>query len=513
MQGVDEHRNGKETKAKLEELRLELGAMQRKAFERRVPLVIILEGMDVWGMARYVNHIARGLDPRGFDLDLTPSPSQNERQKPFISRFFEMMPSRGRIAIFDRSWYFWLVHECYRGGDRKRLQRCLRGVHMLERQHALEGWVILKFYLDLKKKELKRRCQEHDPKDPCRGEFHPIGEEFVKDYDEVVDLWKDVLRETDTPYAPWHWVWKEDENEAMVDMLQRIKEAVDPLLTRAPLPHRLEQEYGPQPLPSTLNVLDQVNMGRTIPVERYKEILPKLQTRLGQLQCELYKRKLPVVMVLEGWDAAGKGGNILRLTAPLNPRGYRVVPIAAPSDEEKARHHLWRFYKGFPRDGHITIFDRSWYGRVLVERVEGLTSSKEWGWAFDEINEMERMLTDHGTVLIKLWLHIDREEQMRRFQHREEDQRKRWKITAEDYRNREKWSSYLPAVEEMFARTSTKEAPWVVVPSNDKRFARLFVLQRTIEAMEMGLEEEAKPWPEWLGEVGAQGQEVRARSA
>lgn len=504
----DEHRNGKETKARLDELRRDLGALQRKALERRVPVVIILEGMDVWGIGRHVNHIARGLDPRGFDILFTQKPTQHEKEKPFISRFFEMMPARGRIAIFDRSWYFWLVHECYSCDDKKTMRSCLRGVHMLERQHALEGWGILKFYFDMKKKELKRRCHEYDPKDPCRGEFHPVGEEFIKDYDEVVDIWKDVLRETDTPYARWEWVWKEDENEAMLDVLQRIKMHMERLLADGPSrPNPVRRGYDAFSLPVRKMDLAKVDMDRTVTIEGYKEALPKLQARLGQLQCQMYKKRIPTVIAFEGWDAAGKGGNIVRLTASLNPRGYQVVPISAPKEEEKAHHHLWRFFKRFPKDGHITIFDRSWYGRVLVERVEGFTSDREWGWAYDEINEMEEMLADHGTALIKFWLQIDKEEQMRRFQQREEDQRKNWKITTEDWRNREKWDAYLPAVEEMISRTSTKDAPWIIIPSNDKRFARLYVLQKVIEAMEACLEEESTEWSEWLSEACAQGLE------
>jgi polyphosphate kinase 2 (PPK2 family) len=215
----------------------------------------------------------------------------------------------------------------------------------------------------------------------------------------------------------------------------------------------------------------------------------------------MYKSRIPTIIAFEGWDAAGKGGNILRLTSSLNPRGYQVVPVGAPKEEEKTHHHLWRFIRRFPKDGHITIFDRTWYGRVLVERVENLTPEEEWSLAYGEINDMEEMLADHGALLIKFWLQIDKREQLRRFHLRQEDPQKNWKITSEDWRNREKWENYMPAIEEMVERTSTDNAPWTIVPSNDKRFARLYVLQKVIEAMEESLEEESTVWPDCLSQV------------
>jgi polyphosphate:AMP phosphotransferase len=501
--------DGRPAKARLDELRQEMGVLQRKAFEKGIGTVIVLEGIDVWGIAKHTNQFARGLDPRGFDLHFTQKPTPHEKQRPFISRFFEMMPARGRIAIFDRSWYFWLVHECYRGGER-RLERCITSIQMMERQHALEGWVILKFYFDLKKKELKRRSQERSPKDPCREEYHREGEEFVKDYDEVVDLWKDVLRETEAPYAPWNWIWKEDESEAMLEVITRTMQEMEAAISgRAPRTMGCARSAAARPRGGFPP--GEVAMRRTVPVDKYKEALPQLQARLVQLQCQMFKARTPTVLAFEGWDAAGKGGNIVRITAPLNPRGYKVVPIGAPNADEKAHHHLWRFYRKMPRDGHIAIFDRSWYGRVLVERVEGLTPEREWRLAFDEIREMEGMLASHGTNVLKFWLHIDRDEQLRRFQQREGDEHKRWKITAEDYRNRERWDDYMPAVREMISRTDSEEAPWVVVPSNDKRYARLFVLRKVIESMERSLEMERTPWPECVSHLMVEGGEPRGQ--
>jgi polyphosphate kinase 2 (PPK2 family) len=219
----------------------------------------------------------------------------------------------------------------------------------------------------------------------------------------------------------------------------------------------------------------------------YEQQLEKLQARLRQLEHELYLARRPAVIVYCGWDAAGKGGNIRRLTGSLDPRGYQVVPIAAPTAEEKAHHYLWRFWKQLPKAGHITIFDRSWYGRVIVERVEGFCTEEEWKRAYREINEFERQLTEYGTAMVKFWLHIDADEQLRRFRMREQTSYKNWKITDEDWRNREKWNRYKVAVTDMLRRTSTTYAPWTILEANDKLHARIKALKTVAAALEAGL--------------------------
>ena len=218
--------------------------------------------------------------------------------------------------------------------------------------------------------------------------------------------------------------------------------------------------------------------------EAYKAELKVLQSRLGELHNRLYRKKVPVVIAYEGWDAAGKGGNIKRLTAALDPRGYEVVPIASPTPTEKAHNHLWRFWQHFPEDGHITVFDRTWYGRVMVERLEGFCTEEEWKRAYQEINELEYELQKWGAILIKFWLHIDSDEQLRRFKERQETPEKQWKITDEDWRNREKWDQYETAVNDMIRLTSTEYAPWTIVESQDKKFGRIKAIQTLNDAIE-----------------------------
>ena len=234
-------------------------------------------------------------------------------------------------------------------------------------------------------------------------------------------------------------------------------------------------------------ILDTIDLDKVLSDEEYDIKLEKLQKKIQKLHGELYRQKIPMVIGFEGWDAGGKGGAIRRLTEKMDSRGYVVFPIQAPSTIEKNHHYLWRFWKNMPKDGHITIFDRTWYGRVMVERIEGFCSEEEWKRAYKEINDMEQSLYNAGAIVIKFWLQIDKGEQKARFEARQADPEKQWKITDEDWRNREKWDAYEMAVNEMIAKTSTQHAPWVIVEGNDKKYARIKVLETVIQAMETRL--------------------------
>ena len=238
-----------------------------------------------------------------------------------------------------------------------------------------------------------------------------------------------------------------------------------------------------------LGALSGVDLSKSLEREEYKERLNKLQKKLSMLHNELYRLRIPVVLGFEGWDAGGKGGAIKRLTSHLDPRGYAVHPTAAPNDYEKVHHYLWRFWKDMPKAGHVAIFDRTWYGRVMVERIEGFCSEANWKRAYQEINEMEAHIAHSGAIIIKFWLHIDKDEQERRFKERQTTPGKEWKITDEDWRNREKWDQYEVAVNEMLLRTSTTYAPWVIVEGNSKYYARVKVLETVVDAIEKKVKE------------------------
>ena len=323
-----------------------------------------------------------------------------------------------------------------------------------------------------------------------------------------------MLFNTDTDYAPWTIIESMDRRfatvkiyttviKAMADQIEKVKRqnekkaaekaaaaAAPEKAATADVIDEIAKEADAEMKELQVSILSKADLSLAYTREEYKEKLDKLQAKIEKLHGELYRRRIPVVLGFEGWDAGGKGGAIKRLTAKMDPRGYVVNPTASPNDIEKAHHYLWRFWRAMPKDGHVAIFDRTWYGRVMVERIEGFCTEAEWKRAYKEINDMERDLTDAGAIVIKFWMHIDKDEQERRFKERQENPEKQWKITDEDWRNREKWDQYEDAVNEMLMRTSTDYAPWVVVEGNSKYYARVKVLKTVVDAIEERLKKE-----------------------
>ena len=326
-------------------------------------------------------------------------------------------------------------------------------------------------------------------------------------------MMEDMLFKTDTDYAPWTIIEAMDRRfatlkiyttviKAMADQIEKVQhqnadktaakaeEGVQPAETCGNDIDEIARETDAEMKELQVSILSKADLSLSYTREEYKEKLDKFQKKLEKLHGELYRRRIPVVLGFEGWDAGGKGGAIKRLTQKMDPRGYVVNPTASPNDIEKVHHYLWRFWRAMPKDGHVAIFDRTWYGRVMVERIEGFCTTEEWKRAYKEINDMEKDLYDAGAIVIKFWMHIDKDEQERRFRERQENPEKQWKITDEDWRNREKWDQYEDAVNEMLMRTSTDYAPWVVVEGNSKYYARVKVLKTVVDAIEQRLREE-----------------------
>ena len=490
LKEIDLNKNwdDKEFSKQMEDLIPRMGEMQRLAREANKPIIVVFEGWDTTCMNKAVNDYIRCLDPRGFDLYPMDEPSEEERSRPFMWRFFVKTPVNGRFAIFDRSWYSRTMAERVEGKKGSNVPlKPLEEINDLERQLTADHCTIIKFFLHMSKKEHRKRLEKEEKGNSKRCIVTKDGLDHHRDYEKYLPVVEDILSKTDTPNAPWTIIESENDNYALMRILSVsidvIKAAVEKknAVELTPLPDETRYPFGT----TTLKNLD---LSMSIPANEYKETLNKQQQRLGMLQCKLFKEKIPLIVAFEGWDAAGKGGNILRLTENLDPRGYRVVPISAPNDNELGHHYLWRCYTKFPEAGHIAIFDRTWYGRVLVERVENITQPADWRRAYTEINETEEMLVDAGAVVVKIWLQIDKETQLKRFQERENDELKRWKISPEDWRNREKWDQYELAVEEMLMRTSTRKAPWTVVESNDKYYSRIKVLKTVIDATEKRLD-------------------------
>jgi polyphosphate:AMP phosphotransferase len=468
----------------IEPLQQQMGVLQRSLRDHKIPTIIVVEGWNASGITMVINELIQFLDPRGFSMHSIGSPNDEERTRPLLWRFRVRTPSKGRIAIFARSWYSRALAEQMSGIDWKNaMKRSISSINSFERHLADDGAIIIKFYLHISKEEQKKRLDEREH-NPLTSWMITTGEwDFHHNYDSYLPIIEQFIEGTDFPNAPWTIVEATDKNHTILKVYSTVVKILEKHLSQKDSRGKKERENDiikpkktgfkrKSAAPASLSKVD------------YQADLLKYQDRIRDLQYSLYKRKIPLMIVYEGWDAAGKGGNIMRLVRHMNPRGYDVVPIGRPDQTELDHHYLWRFYTRFPKSGNITIFDRSWYGRVLVERVEGFCTPYEWKRAYNEINEMEEVYVGSGGGLIKFWLEIDKAEQLDRFNQRQNDPLKQWKITDEDWRNRKKWDEYEEAVDEMLARTSTQMAPWTVVESDDKQYARLKTLQTVTNYIE-----------------------------
>ena len=457
-----------------------LGELQRACRDNAIPVVILIEGWNASGITAVSGEIVQSVDPRGYNLYSIGTPTDEEKAHNLIWRFFIKTPAKGRIAIFARSWYSRTLAEQMSGLNwNEKLKESTSAIRNFERQLVDDGALVLKFFLHINKEEQRRRMIERE-RDTLTGWMITRGDwDFHHHYDLYLPVIEQIIEETDTPYAPWTIVEATNPVYAGFKLLSRITKVLEKRVSGKDLIGK-SNPLVPIKTKKRLN-LENIDLTKTVSKVDYPGQLSEFQGQVREAQYLLYKRKVPLIIVYEGWDAAGKGGNILRLTASMNPRGYEVVPVSRPNDYEVSHHYLWRFYSHFPKSGHITIFDRSWYGRVLVERVEGYCSETEWKRAYNEINEMEQNFVSEGGGILKFWLEIDKDEQLARFRQRETDSRKQWKITDEDWRNREKWGEYREAVNDMLAKTDSPFAPWTIVESNDKFYARLKTLETTIE--------------------------------
>ena len=476
----------------MDEAEEKLGLLQRECKDAGIPVILVFEGMGAAGKGVQINRLIQALDPRGFDVYACDRPTEDEQMRPFLWRYWTKTPAKGRIAVFDRSWYRSVQVDRFDGLTREdKLGDAYQDILSFEKQLCDDGTVIMKFFLYIDKDEQKKRFKklEGSKETSWRGTEEDWNRN--KDFDRYLKMNEEMLEKTDTDYAPWVIIEAVDKDYAALKIVSTVMDRLEyELEHRRPEDGKQAQRQESKTRERFKNgVLSGIDLSKSLTEEEYKTRLKKLQKRLAELHSELYRLRIPVVIGFEGWDAGGKGGAIKRLTSNLDPRGYRVNPTAAPNDIEKVHHYLWRFWNSVPKAGHIAIFDRTWYGRVMVERIEGFCSEAEWRRAYQEINEMESHMANAGAVVLKFWLHIDKDEQERRFKERQANPAKQWKITDEDWRNREKWDQYEEAVNEMLIRTSTTYAPWIVVEGNDKRYARVKVLQTVVDALEKKVKE------------------------
>jgi AMP-polyphosphate phosphotransferase len=485
-------------KAQVPVLRKELLEAQQQLLRAPFPVIVLFAGVDAAGKSETASLLNEWMDPRWIITRGYTDPSAEERERPRLWRYWRDLPPRGRIGLFLSAWYSSPIrHRVAHRTTIPEYDALLDEIAAFERALTDDGAIILKFWMHLGKAAQKKRFKAFE-KDPLRRwRVSKDSWEHWRMFDRFISAADRAIRRTSTEQAPWHIVEGEDERYRSVVVGSVLRDAIRRGLERPGEGRRAvgtTRKRQHDSIQSTLerierdfNVLDKLDMTQRISAKAFDLALERQQGRLNLLQRKALNKGISTIVVFEGWDAAGKGGAIRRITGALDARDYQVIPIAAPTDEEKARHYLWRFWRHLSRAGRITVFDRSWYGRVLVERVEGFATEDEYRRAYGEITHFEEQLVVHGILIVKFWIHITKDEQLRRFKDRRQTEHKRWKITADDWRNRGRWKDYMLAVDEMVARTSTRVAPWTLVEGNDKNFARIKVVKTLADRLERRL--------------------------
>lgn len=445
-------------------------------------VLIIVGGVEGAGKGETINLLSSWLDPRQLEVHAITEPSDEERARPEYFRHFRRLPPRGKIGIHFGSWHTApILQYAYKQVSKGELDAMLSRICQFERMLTNEGWVILKLWFHLSRKQQEERLKALSKDKKQRWRVTDADWELLKNYDRFAKVSSRALREMSTDYAPWHVIPGADPNYRHITAGRAVLSAI---ASETPRTAALRVPVKPAKPADDLHLLSTLDMSKNCSKKKYDKELEDLQGRLNLASRHKKFKERSLIAVFEGADAAGKGGAIRRVTAALDVRSYHVIPVASPTQEERLYPYLWRFWRHVPKVGQIAIFDRSWYGRVLVERVENFCSEADWMRAYTEINEFEEQLYERGIEVVKFWLHISPEEQMRRFKEREATGFKRYKITDEDWRNREKWPQYKEAVTDMVDRTSTEIAPWTMIEAEDKRYARIKVLKTLVERME-----------------------------
>jgi len=484
----------------ISQLRTTLLDLEHTLADRDFPVLILLAGIDGAGKGEIANKLHEWMDPRGIVTRAFDDPSDEELERPEFWRFWRALPANGMIGLFLNAWYRRPVLDyVYGRSTAEDFERELERVIAFERTLADDGALLVKFWMHLEQDAQKRRFEQlaADPDQAWRvtktdWEHWRLHDRFAAAGRIITDL-------TDQPGARWTVIDSEDTRVRAFRVGSHLA---------ASIRHRLEAPpvHATSPAPAASDrrarrgLLERLESSRDrLDSDTYNRQLASAQARLNACYRQARRQGISTVLVFEGWDAAGKGGAIRRLTNALDARGYEVVATRAPTDEERAHHYLWRFWRHLPRAGRFVIFDRSWYGRVLVERVEELARRDEWQRAYSEIEAFENELVERGIVLVKFWLHITQDEQAARFEERKRVAHKRWKLTPEDWRNREHWDDYVLAVEDMVERTSTPRAPWTLIDANDKRRARIEIIEAVCSRLESGLAASSAPSSSTIG--------------
>ena len=468
----------KELKKEIEALSDELARLQRLMKKEEIPVIIAVEGWGASGKGILINNFILPLDPRGFCVYTIKDENDEESRYPFLRRFMTKTPKKGEISIFDRSWYRRVLNDHIEERVApERFTQDIEEINDFEKLFTDDGFLLIKLFLNISKSEQKKRLKELSENKETAWRVTQDDIKHNKQYDKYEKVFHKIRELTDKKDAHWKIVDANDLDEASVNIMKYLAEVFAKKLSEhenKPKRERADMKKTPENAH-----LSSVDLSADIEKKDYKKELFEYQEKLSRIHNRLYLKKQPVAVVFEGWDAAGKGGAIKRLTQAFDPRGYRVVSTPAPTPDELAHHYLWRFWNNIPKTGHIAIFDRSWYGRLMVEPIEGFCNSEEYERAFNEINNFEKHLTNSGMKIIKFFIHISPDEQLKRFYDRKNNPLKAWKLTDEDFRNREKWDEYVYAIERMIENTSTPYAPWHIIAGDSKKYARIEV-QKTV---------------------------------
>jgi AMP-polyphosphate phosphotransferase len=477
------------------ELHTQLLKVQQQLKKSNTAVIIIVSGVEGAGKGEVVNRLSEWLDTRDIQTNAFWDETDDQRLRPDYWRFWKILPPRGTLGIMFGSWYTRpIVGRVFGDLDEGDFEQRLGRIVEFERMLVQDGALIVKLWFHLPKKVSEKRVRQDKKILEMKIKKSPLMQKFGKQYDEFAAVSERAIRITDKGSSPWHLIEATDKHYRDITVGQILLNAMEKRLGQSQGNAEEDNDFEithftDRIQANKITILDHVDLDKTLTQAKYNKELKHYQAKLFDLAWKAHHQKISVVAVFEGWDASGKGGAIRRVTRSVDARLYKVLSIAAPTDEEKAHQYLWRFWRHIPISGYLSIYDRSWYGRVLVERVEGFAQESAWKRAYNEINHFEEQLCEKDIVMTKFWIHLSKDEQLRRFKEREKTPWKLHKITEEDWRNRERWDDYKEAVNDMVAHTSTEYAPWSLIPGNDKKVARVEIVKTLCEVIENKLKE------------------------
>ena len=469
------------------DLKERLARISRVCQNLEIPVLVMVDGFESSGKGYVINTLTEELNPKYFDVEVFETNEEYDSKFPFTKRFFEHAPRKGHMQFFDRSFYYKLFDNLK--VDEKNLDEEINSLENMEKALYDDQTIIIKIFLNVSEDEQKDRIEKLEKSNEKSFYLSANDKNQNKNYKAYQKHMANILEKTNFPFSPWIIIDSDDLKEASKTAVFQMLEALTIGIERVST-QRINSQNTQRSYDKDAKIIENIDLDKKLGKDEYKERKKELQEEVREVLFEFYKKDISTVLVFEGVDAAGKDGAISRLIKKVDPRLYTVHAISAPSKEELDRNYLWRFYDKLPKDGYMGIFSRSWYGRVMVERVEGFAKTNEWDRAYGEILDMEKNIYNHGSLILKFFVVIDKDEQYKRFKDREKNPDKNYKLTDEDWRNRDKWDAYIKAMNEMLDRTNADYAPWIIIEGNDKKYARIKVMEEFLKYAKKHLENE-----------------------